>query len=56
MRTVLDHPKVIVRNGDVARRRALDFFSQRRMVKEHFGLYCQLAQAVNRGKKVQHLT
>jgi glycosyltransferase involved in cell wall biosynthesis len=55
MRTVLDHPEVIVRNGDVARRRALDFFSQRRMVKEYFDLYCQLAPAVNRGKKAQHL-
>jgi hypothetical protein len=55
MRTVLDHSEVIVRNGDVARRRALDCFSQRRMVKEYFDLYCQLAPAVNRGKKAQHL-
>lgn len=55
MRTVLDHAEVIVRNGGVARRRAPDFFSQRRMVKEYFDLYCQLAPAVNRGKKAQHL-
>jgi len=55
MRTVLDHPEVIVRNGDAARRRALDLFSQRRMVKEHFDLYCQLAPALNRDKKAQHL-
>lgn len=44
-----------MKTGDVARRRALDFFSQRRMVKEYFDLYCQLAPAVNRGKKAQHL-
>ena len=55
MRTALDHPEVIMRNADVARRRALDFFSQRRMVKEYFDSYCQLAPAVNRGKKAQHL-
>lgn len=55
MRTVLDHPEIIVRNGDVARRRALDLFSQRRMVKEHFDLYCQLAPPVNLDKKAQHL-
>jgi glycogen(starch) synthase len=55
MRTVLDHPEVIVLHGDAARRRALDLFSQRRMVKEYFDLYCQLAPAVNRGKEAQHL-
>jgi glycosyltransferase involved in cell wall biosynthesis len=55
MRTVLDHPEVIVRNGDAARPRALGLFSQRRMVKEHFDLYCQLAPALNRDKKAQHL-
>jgi len=55
MRTVLDHPEVIARIGDVARRRALDLFPQRPMVKEHFDLYCQLARSVNRGKKAQHL-
>ena len=54
MRTVLDHPEV-VRNADAARRRALDLFSQRRMVKEHFDLYCQLAPALSRDKKAQHL-
>jgi glycogen(starch) synthase len=53
MRTVLDHPEIIVRNGDDARRRALDLFSERRMIKEHFDLYCQLAPAVDRGKKAQ---
>ncbi len=55
MRTVLDHPEVIVRNGNFARRRALDFFSQRRIAKEYFDLYCQLGPAVNRGKNAQHL-
>ncbi len=55
MRTVLDHPEMIVRNGDVARRRALDLFSERRMVKEHFDLYCQLAPMRDRGKKAQQL-
>ncbi len=54
MRTVLDHPEIIVRNGDVARRRALDLFSERRMVKEHFDLYCQLAPLLDRSKKAQH--
>jgi glycogen(starch) synthase len=55
MRTVLDHPEVIARNGDVARRRALDLFSQRRMVKEHLDLYCQLISSVNYREKAQHL-
>src|SRR5260370_233485 len=55
MRTVLDHPEIIIRNGDVARRRDLALFSQRRMVRAHFDLYCQLAPAVNRGKRAQHL-
>jgi glycosyltransferase involved in cell wall biosynthesis len=55
IRTVLDNPEVIVRNGDAARRRALDLFSQRRMVREYFDLYCQLAPAVSCGKKAQYL-
>jgi glycosyltransferase involved in cell wall biosynthesis len=53
MRSVLDDPEVIVRNGDLARRRALDLFSQQRMVKEHYDLYCQLAPSVDHGKKAQ---
>lgn len=55
MRTVLDHPEVIVRNGALARRRALDLFSQRRMVKEHYDLYSKLALSVERSKKAQQL-
>ncbi len=53
MRTVLDHPEIIARKGDLARRRALDLFSQRRMVNEHYDLYCQLAPSVDPGKKAQ---
>jgi glycosyltransferase involved in cell wall biosynthesis len=44
MRTALDHPEIVESNGNAARRRALDLFSQPRMVKEHFELYCQLAR------------
>lgn len=53
MRTVLDNPEIIKRYGDTARRRALDLFSERRMVREHFDLYCQLDPSVVLGKKVQ---
>jgi len=56
MRTVLDRPEIIVENGNLARRRALDVFSQRRMVKEHFDLYCQLVPSLDGGRKAQHLT
>jgi glycogen(starch) synthase len=55
MRTVLDHPEIIARNGDIARRRALDLFSERRMVRQHFDLYCQLVPWVDHGKKAQRL-
>lgn len=55
MRTVLDNPQVIFENGELARRRALDLFSQRRMVKEHYDLYCQLSPSVDRAKKAQQL-
>jgi glycogen synthase len=54
MRTVLDHPETIARYGDIARRRALEFFSEQRMVREHFDLYCQIVPSVATGKKVQH--
>ena len=53
MRTVLDHPDVILRNGALARRRAVDLFSQQRMVRDHFDLYCTLTPLVDRGKKAQ---
>lgn len=52
MRAVLDDPEIIVRNGELARRRALDLFSQQRMVKEHFDLYRQLATSADLRKKV----
>jgi glycosyltransferase involved in cell wall biosynthesis len=42
MRTVLDHPEIVGLTGDAARRRALELFSQRRMVKEHYELFCKL--------------
>jgi len=53
MRTVLDHPEIVGQNGDLARRRALDLFSQVRMVRDHFDLYCQLAPSLQSGKKAQ---
>jgi glycogen(starch) synthase len=43
MKSVLDHPEIIVRKGDNARRRALDLFSERRMLQDHVDLYRRLA-------------
>ena len=42
MKSVLDHPEIIVRKGDNARRRALDLFSERRMLQDHVDLYRRL--------------
>lgn len=55
MSTVLDHPEIVELHGTAARRRALDLFSQRRMVKEHFELYCQLARLDERSKQTENL-
>jgi glycogen(starch) synthase len=54
MKTVLDHPEIIARIGDLARRRALDLFSQQRMVQDYFDLYCQISQSVAHDKKAQN--
>jgi glycosyltransferase involved in cell wall biosynthesis len=54
MRTVLDHPEKITENGNMARRRAKNLFGERRMVQEHFELYCQIVPRVGRSKKVQN--
>ena len=43
MKSVLDHPEIIGRKGDNARRRALDLFSERRMLQDHVDLYRRLA-------------
>ena len=40
MRQVLDHPEMIDQKGEIARRRALDLFTEGRMITEHFDLYC----------------
>jgi glycogen synthase len=53
MRTVLDHPEIVGQNGDLAKRRALDLFSQVRMVRDHFDLYCQLVPSSQSCKKAQ---
>ena len=55
MRSVLDHPETIVRKGADARRRALDLFSERRMLREHFDLYCRLAPSVVDSEKTRYL-
>ena len=39
MRRVLENPEIIDQQGVAARTRALDLFSDQRMVKEHFELY-----------------
>ena len=39
MRSVLESPQIIAQYGSVARNRALDLFSDRRMVTEYFELY-----------------
>jgi len=54
MRSVLRHPEMIAKRGGAARRRALDLFSDQRMVKEYFDLHLRLAQATDHGKKTQH--
>jgi len=54
MRTVLDHPEIVERDGAAARQRALDLFSQPRMVKEHVELFRQLATPVDRNKQAAH--
>ena len=54
MRTVLDHPEIVERDGAAARQRAMDLFSQPRMVKEHVELFRQLATPVDRNKQAAH--
>lgn len=56
MRSVLDHPETIVRKGDDARRRALDLFSEPRMLREHFDLYCRLTPLVVDREKTRYLS
>lgn len=53
MRRVLDHPEIISKYGAVARRRALEMFSARQMVEEHFHLYERLTTSAQPGEKVQ---
>jgi glycogen(starch) synthase len=53
MKSVLDHPEIIVRKGDNARRRALDLFSERRMLQDHVDLYRRLAPSGG-GEKARH--
>ena len=55
MRSVLDDPETILRKGDDARRRALDLFSERRMLREHFDLYCRLTLSVVDREKTRYL-
>jgi hypothetical protein len=50
---VLDHPEIIGRKGDNARRRALDLFSERRMLQDHVDLYRRLAPSGG-GEKARH--
>jgi glycogen(starch) synthase len=54
MKSVLDHPEIIVTKGDSARRRALDLFSERRMLQDHVDLYRRLAPSVG-GEKARHI-
>jgi glycogen(starch) synthase len=54
MKIVIDQPDMIARNGDRARRRAVDLFSHRRMVKAHLDLYSRLVRAVDVDEKAQH--
>jgi len=53
MKSVLDHPEIIVRKGDNARRRALDLFSERRMLQDHVDLYRRLTPSGG-GEKARH--
>jgi glycosyltransferase involved in cell wall biosynthesis len=55
MRRVLDHPEIVELNGKAALRRALDLFSQPRMVKEHFELYRQLTTSFDRSKTAERV-
>jgi glycosyltransferase involved in cell wall biosynthesis len=55
MRIVLEQPEIVEQNGNAARRRALDLFSQPRMVKEHLELYRQLTASIDRNNKAEHL-
>jgi len=54
MRTVLEDPEMSARFGDVARRRALDLFSESGMVRKYFDLYCRLVPSAPRGELAQH--
>jgi len=42
MRRVLDHPEIVERLGEAAKKRAQNQFSLERMVQAHFELYAQL--------------
>lgn len=53
MRCVLDNPEIIAQYGAAARRRAVDLFSERRMVKEHMDLYRRLAGLADPSEKGQ---
>jgi len=55
MRTALNHPEIVELNGDAARRRALDLFSQSRMVREHLELYRRLTTSFDRSKKAERV-
>jgi len=50
MRTVLDHPEIVELKGQVARRRAVDLFSQSIMVREHMELYSRLLRSSDAGR------
>jgi glycogen synthase len=54
MRSVLDRPETIVQHGAAARRRALDLFSQQRMVNDHLELYGRLAPSAGPREKAGH--
>jgi glycogen(starch) synthase len=43
MQRVLDHPEVIIEIGRQARTRALEMFSQNRMIDDHFRLYAEVS-------------
>ena len=53
MRSVLENPEIIAQYGAAARNRALNLFSDRRMVKEHFELYRRVIGSANSDEEVR---
>jgi len=54
MRSALESPEIIVQYGIAARRRALDLFSEQRMVKEYFDLYRRVTGFDETDPKARH--